>query len=409
MLLAAAILWACIGEVNEVAVAQGKIIPNSLSKHIKPLDKGVVSKVYVHEGEAVKKGQPLVALDSTITEAEKNRLSKALQSARLDMQRLQQFIALLEGHSDKIILPEDKDIPYDEMFNQNQLLQQQWQQYQSQLSAIESSRLGKQSELETTEAQIEKLRQTLPIVAQRATSYEKLVSTNMVARDEYLKIEQDRIEQQQTLVALYAQQRQLKANVDEIRKNISALKARTLSETWQKRNEADDNAKALKEELAKATDMNAKQILYSPVDGVVQELKANTIGSAVLEAEDLMTIVPTNEKLEVEAFIENQDIGFIEPGMPAEIKVQTFPFTKYGVVDATVEFITDDALANQEKGLFFAMHLLMDKNTIEVNGKPVLLKPGMQVTAEVKTGKRHVIEYLLEPVMKGFKESVRER
>lgn len=163
------------------------------------------------------------------------------------------------------------------------------------------------------------------------------------------------------------------------------------------------------DKLTKATDLIAKQVLYSPVDGMVQELKTHTIGGVVLEAEDLMTIVPLDEKLEVQAFIENKDIGFIEPGMPAEIKVQTFPFTKYGVIDATVKTITDDALANQEKGLFFAMHLKMANNTIEVNGRPVLLKPGMQVTAEVKIGKRRIIEYLLEPVMKGFRESVRER
>jgi hemolysin D len=95
--------------------------------------------------------------------------------------------------------------------------------------------------------------------------------------------------------------------------------------------------------------------------------------------------------------------------MPAEIKVQTFPFTQYGIINATVKGVTEDALANQEKGLFFAMQLVMQKNTIVVNGKPIALRPGMQVTAEVKTGKRRIIEYLLTPVIKGFKESVRER
>jgi hemolysin D len=144
---------------------------------------------------------------------------------------------------------------------------------------------------------------------------------------------------------------------------------------------------AFNKELTKATDTNAKQILYAPVDGVVQELKINTIGGVVLEAEDIMTIVPSNEVLEVQAF----------------------PFTQYGIINVTVKGVTEDALANQEKGLFFAMQLVMQKHTIVVNGKPIALRSGMQVTAEVKTGKRRIIEYLLTPVIKSFKESVRER
>lgn len=405
------ILWATIGKVDVMAVAEGKIIPSSYSKHIQPLDKGVISHIYVREGQVVKKGEKLVALDKTLTAADQNRLTNTMNASQLDQQRLNQFIQLLEGKSKTLSLPVKKNgnNNSEALFNQNQLLQQQWQQYQAQRGSLDSSKNAKQAELETVEAQIEQLRQTLPIVTQRAANYEKLLSTNMVAKDEYLKIEQERIEQQQTQQALYAQKRQLQASLQEIDKNSSALKAETLAMAYQQLAETSEHIKALQEELAKATDTNAKQILYAPVDGVVQEMKINTIGGVVLEAEDLMTIVPSNEVLEVQAFIDNKDIGFIAPGMPAEIKVQTFPFTQYGVINATVKTVTDDALANQEKGLFFAMQLVMEKNTIMVNGKPIALRPGMQVTAEVKTGKRRIIEYLLTPVMKGFKESVRER
>ncbi len=146
----------------------------------------------------------------------------------------------------------------------------------------------------------------------------------------------------------------------------------------------------------------------------MQELQINTIGGVVTEAQNLMTIVPKHQQLEVQAFLENKDIGFVEEGMAAEIKVHTFPFTKYGVIDGQVTSITTDALSmnkeqRQDQALLFAMHLSMAKDTIYVNGKDIQLHPGMQVSAEVATGERRIIEYILTPLLKGFKESVRER
>ncbi len=141
-------------------------------------------------------------------------------------------------------------------------------------------------------------------------------------------------------------------------------------------------------------------------------MQTNTIGGVVTEAQNLMTIVPKDQVLEVQAFLQNKDIGFVEEGMAAEIKVHTFPFTKYGIIDAEVNLITNDALSmnqKQDQGLVFAMHLTMAKNTINVNQKVIDLQPGMQVSAEVKTGKRRIIEYILTPLLKGFKGSVRER
>ena len=141
-------------------------------------------------------------------------------------------------------------------------------------------------------------------------------------------------------------------------------------------------------------------------------MQTKTIGGVVTEAQNLMTIVPKDQVLEVQAFLQNKDIGFVEEGMAAEIKVHTFPFTKYGIIDAEVNLITNDALSmnqKQDQGLVFAMHLTMAKNTINVNQKVIDLQPGMQVSAEVKTGRRRIIEYILTPLLKGFKESVRER
>jgi len=162
-------------------------------------------------------------------------------------------------------------------------------------------------------------------------------------------------------------------------------------------------------ELIKTSALNAKQILYAPVAGHVKELAANTVGGIVTEAQQLMLIVPDQEQLDVEVFLENKDIGFIHEGMSAEIKVHTFPFTKYGIIDGQVITVSDDATLDEQRGLIYSMQLTMKQNTIDVQGKPVKLIPGMTVTAEMQTGHRRIVEFFMAPLLRYRKEGLRER
>jgi membrane fusion protein, hemolysin D len=202
---------------------------------------------------------------------------------------------------------------------------------------------------------------------------------------------------------------QLVAAESEVKHQLQTLAAQTKARTLQEITEYQRQIASLDEELTKAQDLNAKQILYAPVSGQVQELAINTVGGVVTEAQQLMLIVPDEEQLEVEVFLENKDIGFIEEGMPGEIKVHTFPFTKYGVIDAKVTTVSDDAIVDEKRGLIYRMQLLMSKNTIQVDNREVKLMPGMAVTAEMKTGTRRIIEFFLAPLLKHGNESLRER
>ena len=202
---------------------------------------------------------------------------------------------------------------------------------------------------------------------------------------------------------------QLKEAESEVKHQLQTLTAQTTSQTLQDMTEVQRQIASLDEELTKATDLNNKQILYAPVEGQVQELAINTVGGVVTEAQQLMLIVPSEEQLEVEVFLENKDIGFVHEGMPAELKIHTFPFTKYGVIDGEVTTVSDDATVDEQRGLIYGMHLLMKKNTIWVDNKEVRLMPGMAVTAEVKTGTRRIIEFFLAPLLRHGNESVRER
>lgn len=149
--------------------------------------------------------------------------------------------------------------------------------------------------------------------------------------------------------------------------------------------------------------------IQSPIDGTVQQLAIHTIGGVITSAQELMVIVPKNQPLEVEALLMNKDIGFVYEGQKAEIKIDTFNFTKYGVIDSTILSISRDAVENPELGLMYAMRVKIEKNNVYVKNKPVQLSPGMQVTVEIKTGQRRIIEYLLTPLLRYQNESIRER
>lgn len=422
------LIWACIGKVDVVSSAEGKIIPSSRVKQIQPLTKGFVKAIYVKEGQFVNQGDALIELDRTITAADQARMQQELHNASLNLagaEALQAFLANsdnMKTNSDakKILQPRtatEIELKVHASIKPTEteiLLHQQktwelWQQYQAQLSSLHSGLQKVQSEKIRNQETIKKLQQTLPMITKRAQALESLYAKNMASEAEYLELEQQRIERVQDLAAQQQMQQQLNAAINEAQQQINALKADTLGKLLTQIADSRNQIATISEELVKATDMNDKQILYAPVSGYVQQLAINTIGGIVMEAQELMIIVPEEENLEVQVMLGNQDVGFVQKDMAAEIKVHTFPFTKYGLIDATVTHISDDAIIDEKLGLVYTVHLKMHKNTIRVESKDVKLIPGMAVTAEVKTTQRRVIEYFLSPLLRYKQESIRER
>jgi hemolysin D len=418
------LVWACIGKVDVVSSAEGKIIPSSRVKQIQPLTKGFVKAIHVKEGQFVNQGDALIELDRTITAADQARMQQELHNASLNLagaEALQQFLVNQSDSLDKknpqpntatdiqlkvhaAIKPTETEI----LLHQ-QKTWEQWQQYQAQLSSLHSGLKKVQSEKIGNQETIKKLQQTLPMITKRAQALESLYAKNMASEAEYLELEQQRIERVQDLAAQQQMQQQLSAAINEAQQQINSLKADTLGKLLTQIADSRNQIATISEELVKATDMNDKQILYAPVSGYVQQLAINTIGGIVTEAQQLMIIVPEEESLEVQVMLGNQDVGFVQKDMAAEIKVHTFPFTKYGLIDATVTHISDDAIIDEKLGLVYTMHLKMHKSTIRVEAKDVKLIPGMAVTAEVKTTQRRVIEYFLSPLLRYKQESIRER
>ena len=411
VLFVIAVGWACVGEVDIVAVAEGKIISKSRIKDIQPLEKGVVKAILVSEGEKVKAGQPLVELDQTLTTAEQTRLTQDLRFTELNWSRQRALLKILQGEAEKPLLEEAEGIKItpQERHMHTQLLQQEWLDHQSRINTYLSQKNEREAELQTNEAKLQQLQLTLPLVIRRAEAMKQLVDKHMAPEMEYLKLEQERIEQQQTLAIHQRQQQQYSSAIETAVQQLNTYRAEAIHQTLTKIDENQRQINSLTQQLAQASDTNAKQTLYAPVDGTVQQLAVHTVGGVVTEAQVLMKLVPKDDYLEVEAVLENKDIGFVFQGQPAEIKVNTFNFTKYGVVDAEVADLTSDAIIDEQKGLVYKLRLKMQQTQMQIDGRTVDLLPGMAVVAEVKTGKRRLIEYVMSPLLRKVDESVRER
>ena len=405
-----ALLWACIGKVDVVAVAEGKIIPSARVKQVQPLEKGVVQAIHVVEGQRVKAGEALVTLDRTSTASERERRSHEWEVAHWALARDKALLQKLDAASEMATLDDT---------TQQALLEQQWQYYQAQHLALQSQHDNRVAEQQVNEAVIRKLQGTFPIVARRAHDMRQLAEQKLLAENQYLEVEEQRITQQQDLAAATARRTQLAAAVTETEQQLAALTAQTRADTLSRIADGERQVSSLREQLAQAQDVDRKQVLYAPVDGLVKELAIHTVGGVVLEAQQLMLVVPEEAALEVEAFLPNQDIGFVNVGQSAAVKIHTFPFTKYGTIPATVTRLAGDAVSPekgqvepsvlQNGGKVFSMGLLLARNTLEVDGKTVKLVPGMQVTAEVITRQRRLIEFFLSPLQQHGQDSLRER
>jgi len=405
------LIWAIVGKVDIITVAEGKIIPSGKIKEIQSFDRGVVSRILVSEGQLVEAGAALIELDRTQTLADEIRLEAEGRYAEEKRSRREIMIGLLRLPDEAA--PTDEEIRSHpqlkgDLKNGQQLLEE-YRTVAAQWKTLESQLEERKAEWASSQEIIKQLTQTLPLIEQRLEAYKKLFERRLVTINEYLALEEERLRQFHGLESEKARSQQLAAAIHSMEKQIEAQRAQSLSEALGELDDLSRQCEAVAQELAKARDLGSKQVLYAPVTGTVKGLVANTVGGVVEPAKVLMELVPLGEILEVEAFISNQDIGYVRSGQSAEVKINTFPFTKYGVIDATVENVADDATVDEKLGLIYRTKLVLAKNTILVDGKEVPLLPGMAVSAEIATDQRRLIEFFLAPLLRMKDESLRER
>lgn len=402
---ASAVAWSSLGQVDIVAVAPGKIIPSGYSKTIQPFETGVIAAIHVQDGQLVKHGEVLIDLDATQNRADRDRALSEYYAALVEAARLQ---ALIAGQS-TFTAPSDSDPEF--VLLQHQLLRDQTAEYAARVDAARHLIGQRQAAVDATKDNLRRLEATVPMENERAAAYRALMAQQYVSKMDYLQFEQQRIDKVQEWAGQKSKLRQDQAALAEAEQNYQVLISEFQQSKQAELSAMETKAASLVQEVRKTGQKTELQRLVSPIDGVVQQLAVHTVGGVVTPAQTLLMVVPQDHPVEVEARLENRDIGFVKEGQPVELKIETFPFTLYGTIPGKVLTVSDDAvpLDKEKGGLVYATRVSMERATMRVEGRQIHLTPGMAVTVEIKTGHRRVIEFLLSPLLKSMKESLRER
>lgn len=400
-----AVTWSIVGQVDIIASAQGKIIPSGNVKIIQPLETGVVHAIHVHDGQVVKAGDVLVELNPTDAAADAARLQRELSTAEVGIARLE---ALLSDNPLDTYSP-PKNAPEDLVARNRRHLESALSERNARLDAIDNEVLQRRAEIHTTQVELKRLKMILPNVRERVEKRRELLAKGYTARLDFLEQEQELINTEQQLLSSDSKLNELAATLRTTTSRRDQLIAEDRRTIQDQLSEISTRADSLKQELIKAQDRNRQQNLTAPVDGVVQQLAIHTKGGVVTPAQELMTIVPAGDSIEIEAMVLNMDIGFVHDGQDAEIKVESFPFTKYGTIRGDVKTVSRDAVFDEKQGWVYPARFNLWETQMVVGDKRVSLTPGMSVVVEIKTGKRRMIQYLLAPLQEYQSESLKER
>ncbi|WP_291715474.1 HlyD family type I secretion periplasmic adaptor subunit [Bradyrhizobium sp.] len=423
-----ALAWAALGHIDIIAAATGKVVPSGRTKVVQPFETGVVRAIRVRDGQKVTAGDLLIVLDQTMNEAEIQHLRADLVAAELDVARL---TAALSDNSDPVAsFRAPAGIDPDLVEVHRRFLIHQLEEQRAKRAALDRQKSQKEAELATAGASIEKLEAVLPIMQERVKIREQLYAHETGSKVSYLEILQAYTETKQELAVQKSRAEEAKAAVAAIIETRAQTEEEFHRTLFGELVDARRKAAGLREDVVKARQRAELQRLTAPVSGTVQQLAVHTVGGVVTPAQVLLVVVPDDSHLEVEAMVSNRDIGFVRAGQDVEIKVDTFSFTRYGLIHGRVLGVSRDAIvrerpqdktgsgpsgaetdSSEPKGqeLVYAARVSLATTEMNVEENTVNLSPGMAVTVEIKTGSRSVISYLLSPLLRYKQESLRER
>ena len=429
-----ALAWAFIGRVDIVAVASGKIVASGNAKIIQPLDIGTVRAIHVRNGQFVHAGQLLLELDPTLATADEAQSTKTLANARVLQARNDALLAHLEGRPARFIAP--PGTPPEVVRTETQLVTNAIAEYDAELASLRQQREEKQADVAAANGEIAKLKESVPFIDKQLAARRELTDKGYYSKLNLLEYEQASNEHIRSIDVQVANAAKARASIGEIDAQIARLRGNFGKSAASDLAEASDKAGLASEELRKSERRREYQQLRSPVDGIVQQLAVSTIGGVVQPAQPILVIVPcsaTNgvpdpmrcsSSVEVEAMVQNKDIGFVKTGQRVAVKLEAFNFTDFGLVEGVVDTISRDSIdtpnkgsdakeskPSEEGGLVYAarIRLLCDPRDIKRSPLCDRVQPGMAVQAEIKTGTRRIIQYLLSPLARSVSEAGRER
>lgn len=405
--LVATIAWLTFGKVDVVASAPGKLIPVDNVKLIQPADAGVVRRILVHDGQRVRAGQALVQLDPTISTADAAQARKALETSELDAARARAVLAAIDGRGLNFVAP--PNTPPEIIGTQLALARAELTDITSTTQTNAARRDAANATGREARIQAAKLTETLPLLDEQIAANEQLLAKGYVSKLKVIEMRRQRLstarDRDAAVETVGKAAAEMAAAEGAIRQGQSEARTKVLGDLAK----AESDARLRREELAKATQKSSLQTLVSPVDGTITQLAIHTVGGVVEATKPIMIVVPAGGTLIAEVKIPNRDIGFIRAGQEVAVKLEAFPFTRYGTLKGRVESIGSDAVEDEKLGLLYPARISMDAVQPALRAGGIRAAVGMQVTADVRTGRRSILSYLVSPIDKASREAGRER
>ncbi len=408
------LLWASLAEIDELARGNGKVIPTDKIQTVQSLDGGIISEIFVKEGDIVKFDDPLMKIDTT-------RFQATLEESRQEYLSLLALKARLEIESTIDIEKDLPDLKFDEKIlsdssrydiNEKMLLENRFRELKSSVNVLKNQENQKIQELKEIESTIKKLTDSLGFIEEQRKTIRKLVERGIKSNYDLLDIEKEynqtkgdlqtaKLSISRSNFAILEAGNRIQEKLNTFRSEASTELQKTVSQI--NRFEA---------KLVGDRDKVAKTTITSPVDGIIKQLNFNTIGGVVQSGMDLIEIVPLSDALVVEAKIDPKDIAFINPSQKAIIKITAYDFSIYGGLEGKIVEISADTIVDKESKegkSYYRVLVKTDKNYLERKGKKLPIIPGMVATVDIVTGKKTILDFLLKPILKVKQDSLHER
>lgn len=423
--LVLALIWAWLGRVDIVAVAQGRTIPLGKVKVVQAPELGVVRAIHVAEGRKVKAGDTLIELDPTISGADRDRLAREALAAALDKARLEAIIADPDNSGARFVSLAPAGAPPEMLDVQSRLMAAETAKFRANLATLDAEEHRRIAQRDISLAQLDKLAAVIPLLRDTEKSIRILATEGHASKLRHNDVKERLVSAEKDYATETQRLREAEAGLAAIRQQRRQAEQEFRTQILKELAAASEKHAAAEQELKKATQRTQLQALRAPVDGTVQQLAATTIGGVVQPAETLMVIVPSDATLEIEATLLNKDVGFVRPGQHAEIKLEAFPFTIYGALTGEVVDISADAVSipnvsgagtrpvrgvgDETTPPVYTARVRLHAPSLDVDGKKLVLGPGLAASVEIRTGARTVLTYVLDPIVRYRSEVLREK
>ncbi|MEY4516410.1 MAG: hypothetical protein RL180_756 [Pseudomonadota bacterium] len=408
LLLILTVLWASFGRIDIVAVASGRVVAAGNTKIVQAPDSARITTIAVDDGQHVNAGDVLLTLDAEAAQADIQQLDQSMAAARLSVAQgraLQRAIDI--GRPP--VMPAVVDIDPLLANEAQQRVTSQYNEYQTRRQQIAAQIEQQQQQQQSIRAQLRNIATALPLVHQQETDYQNMMNKDYLPRHTLLDKQRERMELEGNQAVLNSRLNELAAAIETLHRQQNSLAAEAKRGALDTVQQGMEQTEQVQPALVKAQRQNRLMTITAPVSGTVQQLAVHTLGGMVTPAQALMAIVPDNAMVEVDALVENKDIGFVKVGQDAAVKIDTFKFTKYGTLDGKITSLSQDAIDDEKRGPVYNARVLLAKDWLDIDGRRVRLSPGMTVSVEIKTGRRRIIEFFLTPLLQHGNESMKER